>query len=184
MRLILIRHPQPSIRPGICYGSSDVAVAVEETRRSTLALAPALPRKYVIVSSPLRRCADLARALAHASSNPTVEFDARLVELDFGSWEMRAWEDIAHAEVDAWAAAPVTWRPGGGERVLEMAHRVREFYESKTAEAGDCVVVCHAGTIRLLLACRQHRAPADIAAAAIQETFRPAYGERVVVDQT
>ena len=183
MRLFLVRHPQPLITAEICYGSSDIAVSDEETRRTAQRLAAALPAGAAIVSSPLRRCADLAKALTHSLANPSIEFDARLVELDFGTWEMCAWDGIARAEIDAWAAAPVTWRPGGGESVLTMAHRVGEFYEAKKRETGDCVVVCHAGTIRLLLACRRYRALADIAAAAVQDAYRPGYGEVVVIDR-
>jgi alpha-ribazole phosphatase len=27
MKLILVRHPQPLVAPGVCYGSTDLAIA-------------------------------------------------------------------------------------------------------------------------------------------------------------
>ena len=183
MRLILVRHPRPLVGPNICYGSSDVAVAADETERVARALVGMLPHRATLVSSQLRRCADLAHAVASLSSMMAVEFDPRLAELDFGAWELRPWEAIPRAEIDAWAAAPISWNPGGGESVLHMAQRVRDFYDAKKTGCGDCIVVCHAGTIRLLLACSAHRELTDIAAAAVQSTRRVEYAEVVVLDQ-
>ncbi len=82
MRLILVRHPQPLVAPGLCYGSTDLAVAPQELARVLAAVGPTLPPGLPLFSSPLRRCAELAAALPRAS----LEFDARLVEIDFGAW--------------------------------------------------------------------------------------------------
>ena len=184
MRLFLVRHPRPLIGPQVCYGSSDVAVPENETARAARTLVDTLPRQAELVSSPLRRCADLAQAIAGFSPGMQIEFDPRLVELNFGAWEAREWDAIPRDEIDAWAAAPISWQPGGGESVLQMARRVRDFYEAKKTTSGDCIVVCHAGTIRLLLACCVHRELADIAMAAVENTQRVAYAEVVVVAQT
>lgn len=183
MRLHLVRHPRPIINATICYGSSDVAVASEETERAARALVGRLPIGARLVSSPMRRCADLAHALAIDLSATPIEFDQRLVELDFGSWEMCPWDGIPREQIDAWAAAPIQWRPGGGESVLQMARRVREFYCAMQPHHGDCIVVCHAGTIRLLQACCAHRELADIAAAAVQNIQSVAYAQIAVLAQ-
>lgn len=47
--------------------------------------------------------------------------------MGFGAWEMRAWNAIPRAEVDAWAADLLHYRPDGGENVLDMACRVAAF---------------------------------------------------------
>ena len=61
MRIILVRHPQPLVAPGLCYGSTDLAVAPDELARVGAALSATLPRDAPLFSSPLRRCADAGR---------------------------------------------------------------------------------------------------------------------------
>lgn len=97
-----------------------------------------------LVSSPLQRCTDLAAALA-----PDFRIDERLTELDFGSWEMQAWDDIPRAQIDAWAADPLGFAGHGGESVVQMQARVRR---ALAALEGDCVWVTHAGVMKLVLA--------------------------------
>lgn len=147
VELILIRHPLPQVAPGVCYGSSDIpagAAALAEGHAALAPqLAPLLARGARLYSSPLRRCT----ALATLFGTPTL--DARLAEMDFGAWELRPWSDIAHAEVDAWAADLLDYRPGGGETVREVAARVQSFLDDLRQ---DSIIVCHAGTIRLIAA--------------------------------
>lgn len=181
MRLYLIRHPQPEVRSGICYGRSDLAVPVERALEAASALAPRLPRDAMLWSSPAARCAALAGPLAAALCT-AVRYDARLLEMDFGAWEMQAWDSIPRSEVDAWAADMTTYRPGGGERVLDVAERVKAFHDGLKTDGRDAVLVCHAGVIRLLLAALAHDSPADMAVAAARAPHRIAYGELVIAD--
>lgn len=181
MRLYLIRHPQPEVAAGVCYGRSDLSVPVQRALDAASALAPRLPRDAVLWSSPAARCAALAEYLASALGT-TVRYDARLLEMDFGAWEMQPWDAIARAEVDAWAADTVGYRPGGGERVLDVAERVKSFHDGLKTDGRDAVLVCHAGVIRLLLAALAHHDIADIASAAARAPHRIAYGELVLPD--
>jgi len=181
MRLYLIRHPQPEVAAGICYGRSDLAVPIERALDAASALAPRLPRDAALWSSPAARCAALAEPLASALGAP-VRYDARLLEMDFGAWEMQPWDAIARSEVDAWAADTVAYRPGGGERVLDVAGRVKSFHDALKTGRRDAVLVCHAGVIRLLLAALTHDDVADIARAAARAPHRIAYGELVIAD--
>ncbi|MYN05577.1 phosphoglycerate mutase [Pseudoduganella sp. DS3] len=150
MELILIRHPQPEVAPGVCYGSSDLPAAAAALAQGHAALtpqlAPLLARGAHLYSSPLRRCSALAGLLGA----PTL--DARLAEMDFGAWELRAWSDIPRAEVDAWAADLLDYRPGGGETVREVAARVQSFLYQLHDRQQGAVIVCHAGTMRLMAA--------------------------------
>jgi alpha-ribazole phosphatase len=179
MRLILLRHPKPLVAAGVCYGSTDLAVAADELERVRAEL-DGLPRHAAVYSSPLRRCAELATRLS-AATQP--HFDARLVEMDFGAWEMRRWDDIARAEIDAWAADLVHYRPGGGDSVLHMARRVADFYaDIQRQQSGDSIVVCHAGTIRLLAACHAGLSPADAALQAARTPHAIAYGGALTLE--
>ncbi|WP_374585818.1 histidine phosphatase family protein [Pseudoduganella sp.] len=147
MELILIRHPLPDVAPGVCYGSSDIPASPAALAEGHAALAPQLAAALAggarLYSSPLRRCTALATLLGQ----PTL--DARLAEMDFGAWELRPWSDIARAEVEAWAADLLDYRPGGGETVREVAARVQSFLDDLRH---DAVIVCHAGTMRLMAA--------------------------------
>ena len=147
MELILVRHPLPEVAPGVCYGSSDLPAAAaalaEGYQQLAAELAPAIAAGALLYSSPLRRCTALAALLGDYTP------DARLAEMDFGAWEMRAWADIPRHEVDAWAADLLDYRPGGGETVREVAGRVRSFLDELRH---DAIIVCHAGTMRLMAA--------------------------------
>ena len=147
MELILVRHPQPDVAPGVCYGSSNIpaaAVALAEGHALLAAeLAPALAAVFRLYSTPLQRCTALASLLGNFTP------DARLAEMNFGAWELRPWSGIPHEEVDAWAADLLDFRPGGGETVREVACRVQSFLDELRH---DAVVVCHAGTMRLMAA--------------------------------
>ncbi len=163
MRLYLVRHPQPVIDAGICYGSSDLPVLAQEHERAVARLQAELPRQAHLFSSPLLRCAELAQRLARQLDCNTLVFDRRLVEMDFRNWEGRRWDDIARTEIDAWCDDPLAYRPGGGESVLEVAERVIAFYrELQQYEIAQATVICHAGTIRMLQACARHASAATV----------------------
>jgi len=179
MRLLLVRHPQPLVAPGICYGSTDLAVAPDQLARVLTALSASLPKDVPLFSSPLRRCAELAASLECASRT----FDARLVEMNFGLWEMRRWDDIPRPEIDAWAGDVAAYRPGGGESVLQMAERVAAFYADLShLRHKHIIVICHAGTIRLLAACQAGLSLPDMASHAARTRHKIAYGETIILD--
>lgn len=180
MKLTLVRHPQPDIAPGLCYGASDVAVAADECARVQAQLKTAgLPGALPVYASPLRRCAQLALAVAPDA----VRFDARLKEMDFGRWEMQPWSAIAHADVDAWAADLLAYRPGGGENVIDVARRVAAFADDLHAAAtNEALIICHAGTIRLLTVLAGGLPLEQAALTAAQTPHRIGYGEIVTLE--
>jgi len=177
MRLYLVRHLAPLVDPGVCYGRTDLATDPAAQALALPALRAALP-DVPIYSSPLQRCAVLANALGGP-----VTFDARLAELDFGSWEMRRWDDIPRADIDAWACDVTSYRPGGGESVAGMAARIAGFCaDLAAANLSAAVVVCHAGAIRLCAVHRRGLGAAEMAAAAAAHPHRIGYGEIVILD--
>lgn len=183
MRLILVRHPAPQVNSGTCYGRSDVAVAPRAMATVRANLQATLPAGVPLYTSPLRRCAGLATALAQDLPSSTLRFDARLAEMDFGAWEMQPWHAIARADIDAWAADLAYYRPGGGENVLAMATRVHAFLGDLLCEQHEtAIIICHAGTIRLLLALQARLPLEETALRAANSAHKIAYGETVVVD--
>ena len=103
-----------------------------------------------VVSSPSRRALLVARPVAE-ELGAALHADDRLQEMDFGAWEGRPWSGLPRAEIDAWAADPLRYRPGGGESVEAMLARVRRAWTGLASSAGGTLVVCHAGPIRCLL---------------------------------
>jgi alpha-ribazole phosphatase len=183
MRIYLVRHPKPLVAPDTCYGRTDVAVSDAEQSHVLHALISALPRRAPVFSSPALRCIGLAASLSRALDCPAPIHDPRLAEMDFGRWEMRCWNEIPRSEIDAWADDMAGYHPGGGESVAQVAQRVRAFHGDLLQLRQDCaIVVCHAGTIRLLLACRRALPIADIALDAAHTSHNIAYGELMVID--
>lgn len=185
MRLYLLRHGKPAIEPGRCYGSSDLAVSIEEQERVIDVVLPMLcplSKAVALYTSPLRRCRELAVALAARLEVQEPVIDARLAEMHFGAWEMQPWEHIPRAEVDAWAADMVGYRPGGGERVLDVAERVSSFLAEMPSGAEDAaIIIAHAGTMRLMMECAQGGSARDVALRAAQSGHDIAYGELVIL---
>lgn len=143
MRLFLIRHPQPDVAAGTCYGRTDLPLAADPTLCAE-SLRGLLPTAAPLFSSPLTRCRQLAEEL-----HPTPFFDDRLLELDFGDWEMQAWDAIDRAALDAWAADPLNFVPPGGEAVASLRLRVVDFLMQLPEEA---VLVAHAGVMKVCAA--------------------------------
>lgn len=139
MRTFLIRHPKPAIAEGVCYGRSDIGLAESAIERAN-ALRPLLPTDAPLYTSPLRRCLELAQAL---HTVPLV--DSRLMEMRFGAWEMRRWDDIPRHEIDAWAADPLDFAPPGGESPNELRARVATLLRELSDTA---VLVAHGGVLR------------------------------------
>ena len=183
MRLYLIRHPQPDIAKGICYGATDLPVAAHEINRVLVSLDPLLPPRAPIFSSVLQRCALLAEQIASRGERGPFTLDARLVEMNFGRWEMHSWEQIARAEIDAWAQDLVDYQPGGGENVYQVAQRVTHFlHDLQQSGSDEAIIVCHAGTIRLLSAYSPSLSLREIALQAAATPHQVAYGGVALVD--
>jgi alpha-ribazole phosphatase len=178
VELVLIRHPRPAAAEGLCYGSSDLdadsaalAQCAAAVRDQLGAMPPAAGTLWF--SSPLLRCMRLADMLT-----PGCARDARIAEMDFGAWEGKPWTAIPRAEIDAWVADLLHYRPGGGESVAAVAQRVQSFLDGLRSAGGErAVIICHAGTIRLItaLAGGQPLETAALNAAATPHSI--AYGE-------
>ena len=93
-------------------------------------------------TSPARRC----RMVAEALGPHTV--DARLQELDFGTWEGQAWDAVPRAMLDAWAADLMGFAPPGGESGAALVARAGAFVAGLAA--GDHVVITHGGPLKVL----------------------------------
>lgn len=155
--IVALRHPKPAIAAGICYGQLDVGLAepCEASVRDILRQLDPVGLQRV-VSSPLRRAHDVATALSGDLGLP-LSVEPRLQEMDFGTWEGRAWSTIARAELDAWADDLTGFRPGGGECADDLLRRVGAVM-NETAIVGERQLwVTHGGPLRCLMALSERR---------------------------
>ena len=120
------RHPKPDGAAGCCIGAgSDLPVDPRRAKRLARRIQQVARRRrlpHQIVTSPLRRCADVGRWLRRWGWQHTQ--DRALLELDFGRWDGRPWVQIDKAEVDAWVADFAAHAPGGGECLNALLARV------------------------------------------------------------
>jgi alpha-ribazole phosphatase len=164
MEIILVRHTTPlsydktgSVSKGVCYGQTDLDVVegFEDEREVVLSKILALKageKQAVIHASPLMRCAKLAHFLGE-KLDAIVNFETRLMELNFGAWENRAWNDLPQDDLMLWMNDFVTARPPDGESYDELNERVFNFLKSLQVADNQCVIlVTHAGVMRALMA--------------------------------
>jgi len=165
VQLFLVRHPRPARAAGRCYGRLDLELESGALEAATLAVRASIPTQDLqrarVLSSPARRCVELARALA-APAAP--ELAGALQELDFGRWEGSSWDSIPRAELDAWAADPWRYRPGGAESAADLAGRWTAWCAEQRSSGEDAaLIVTHAGLIRVALCCAGLLEPARFA---------------------
>ena len=147
-QLWLARHARTLAADGLCYGASDVPADVEATLDAAQALAAALPTGLAVRSSPLRRCLQLADALQALRPDLAHQFDARLTEMDFGTWEGQRWDAIGRETFERWMADFAHHRCGGGESVSALLQRVALSLAEVRASGRDALWITHAGVVR------------------------------------
>lgn len=148
MYLTLIRHTRLQAE-GLCYGRHDPPLA-ESFVTEAQALAARLDDlpAMTFYCSPALRCRRLAE---HLGLQP--QYDTRLLELDFGDWEGRAWADIPRHESDTWVANYVYQAPPNGESYMALQARAVSFLQGlQVSGAAHVGIISHAGVIRAGLA--------------------------------
>lgn len=142
MQVFLIRHPRPQVAAGICYGQLDLPAV--EVLQTAATLRTQLPPDLPVITSPLLRCRRLAETL-----HPSPRIETGLMEMHFGDWEGRHWDDIGASALDAWAADLLHHAPPGGESAAMLQARSVACLNGLAAEGlPACVVITHAGVIR------------------------------------
>ena len=90
MEVILIRHTSVDVPPGVCYGQTDVPL--KPTFEAEAAVTAENLKAYLpfdhVYTSPLTRCVRLATYCGY----PDAERDKRIMEINFGDWEMKPFE--------------------------------------------------------------------------------------------
>ncbi|NGY38499.1 alpha-ribazole phosphatase [Flavobacterium sp. XN-5] len=147
MEVYLVRHTETVCEKGVCYGQSDVRI-LEPYLEIFESIKCQIPTDAVVYSSPLFRCTELAKYL----SNEIIT-DTRLMEMNFGDWEMKNWDAIAPEEINPWMTDFVTVRVPNGESFTDLHERVVDFMhkELQPTNSKPVIIVAHAGVIRSFL---------------------------------
>nr|WP_297309947.1 alpha-ribazole phosphatase family protein [uncultured Flavobacterium sp.] len=146
MEVFVSRHTRVSVPSGICYGQTDVALRetfLEEIDQFKHRIPTDLD---IVFSSPLQRCVQVAKTFSEE-----INTDNRLLEMDFGLWEMKAWNDIPLVEIQPWYDDFVFTKTPNGENFEMLFLRLKSFLdELRTKDYQKVLIVTHAGIIRAI----------------------------------
>ena len=157
-KLILIRHGETEWNKRKMFqGHSDVELAPEGVHQAHL-LAAHFPVEHVdaIYSSDLRR-ARMTAEIIKDKFGLELKLDARLREANYGTWEERAFEELALAhptEFKTFFLDPDAFTPEGGEKFSDVQTRaMAALNEIANANPNKVVaVVTHGGVLRTVIA--------------------------------
>lgn len=115
MRITFVRHTSVDVEPHTCYGQTDVDLKESFTTEASIV------KKNIedmgvsfgkVFTSPLKR----ARLLADFCGYTDAVADHRLMEMNFGEWEMQKYDRIKDPRLQEWMNDWLHVRATGGER--------------------------------------------------------------------
>jgi alpha-ribazole phosphatase len=149
----LLRHGE--VEGGMCFrGSTDHTLTAEGWAQMWTAVGTELHWTH-IVTSPLARCADFARALARYRSIP-LEINENLRELHFGAWEGRTVAELMaeHSEaLTRFCQDPLSHPPPDAEPLTQLQSRILTVWNSVLVRypREHILLITHGGPVRILL---------------------------------
>lgn len=147
MTIYFIRHTSVDVPKGTCYGVTDVPLA--ETFKDEAA---AVKRQLqdisfdLVISSPLSRSVKLAEYCGFKDP----KCDWRVMEFDFGEWEMKNYDHLYKTDprFPAWCDNYVDGEAPGGESFRMLVDRVKDFIdEIKKGKYDRVAVFTHGGVL-------------------------------------
>jgi alpha-ribazole phosphatase len=146
MEIILIRHTSVDVPPGTCYGQTDVPLkpTFEEEALITKEKLKAYGHFDCVYTSPLSRCTRLAKFCGYPNANR----DTRILELNFGAWEMQNYDHITDPRLQEWFDDYLNIAATGGESFAMQYERVALFLEElRTKPFHKVAVFTHGGVL-------------------------------------
>ena len=149
MEIYFVRHTSVDVPKGICYGSTDVEVSstfIEEASKVKKELSNLKFDK--VFSSPMKRAIKLASYCGFSYA----EIDSRLVEFNFGDWEMQSYDSLYRKDAlfRIWCNNYLNVRCPNGDSLMDQIHRVKSFISDIYCKGYNCVCVfCHGGVLAI-----------------------------------
>lgn len=145
MEIYLIRHTSVDVPTGVCYGQYDVPLRESfECEAATVAEQLKGICFDEVFVSPLSRCVKLANYCGY----PNACRDPRIMELNFGEWELKRWEDINDPRLQEWFDDYLNVQATGGESFMQQYARISRFLdEVKTQNYHRIAIFAHGGVL-------------------------------------
>ena len=174
MTITFVRHTSVNIPSGICYGQSEVPLAATFPQEAAMVSERLKGALFDgVFTSPLRRCTLLAEACGYGDAVR----DGRLMEMNFGEWEMKRYEEIEDPRLQQWYDDYLHVNATGGESFADQHRRLQDFIEEKKRQGySHLLVFTHGGILvhaLILAGC----CPVDEAFA-----HQPRYGASIRLD--
>lgn len=158
LAVVLVRHGLTAWNRERRYlGHHDIELLADNDALEALGATLRKEPPDAIYCSDLRRCRQTLAALRlPGPPGVTTQFDARLRELDFGSYEGLRYEDLQHDPgYRAWIDSQGAQAPPGGEAAAAFHARVAAFMDdllncAKTNAHRRVLIITHGGVIRSL----------------------------------
>ena len=142
MNIYLVRHTSVDVPRGICYGQTDVPL-----KESFPQEADSVKKKLETIfndftpdrvfTSPLSRCTRLANHCGYSNALR----EPRILEMNFGEWEMQDFNKIQDPHLQVWFEDYLNVRATEGESFQDQYARVVSFFEELKKENLDNVLV-------------------------------------------
>ena len=148
----LLRHGQPEGGDRF-RGTQDDPLSENGWRQMRASVEGHAPWE-MIVTSPLKRCAEFAAELSALHGLP-LETEPYLAEMAFGEWEGLSFEELGRsspAALQAFFADPVRHTPPGGEPMAGFCERVDAAWNGlvERHRGRHVLVVCHGAVMRVI----------------------------------
>lgn len=149
MEVYIIRHTPVAVGKDTCYGQSNVTLA-DTFLQDVTQFKDQLPKDFdVVFCSPLDRC----KALTLQLEFENIQYCDALMEMNFGDWENKNWNDINQDELNNWMSDFVNIKIPNGENLIELFERVKQFLDNlRLQNHKKVLLVTHAGVIRCIWA--------------------------------
>lgn len=145
MELTFIRHTSVDVPPGYCYGQTDVPVkaSFKEEAQKVKDQLKGISFDQVY-TSPLSRCTRLADFCRY----PDALRDPRLMEVNFGQWEMKPFSSFIDETAQRWFDDWINTPAPGGESFMDLYQRVSAFLNELREKGTDSACIfTHGGVI-------------------------------------
>lgn len=174
MEIYFVRHTSVDVPSGICYGNTDVGLKSSFEAEASVTKSKLDNLVFdAIFTSPLTRAVRLADYCGY----PNAVVDPRLIEFNFGEWELQSYDRLYAEEPEfrSWCKHYLTQRCPGGDSFADQISRVRSFIEEIRSKGYHRVCAfCHGGVLAI--------ARGLSGKITMEETFRdiPPYGSVII----
>jgi len=145
--ILLVRHGETAAnRDRLALGRADPPLTdTGLTQADALAAALRGTAMGRVVCSPLTRAQQTAAPIADALG-VRVEVDQRLVEMDYGEWDVRSFSEFPPEDLARWRR-DASFAPPGGESLLAVGERVGAWC-AEIVDGPPTIAVSHVSPIK------------------------------------